>query len=514
MQQSEFGKNLKTGHATHAGMTGKHNEDFFGIFAWKVDDQRDLSLGVVADGVGGQTAGEVASHLTVNTIKKYFDEQESIEDINYHLERAILIANRAVYQATQENSDYQGMSTTVALAAILNGRLYTAHVGDSRIYLLRDGNLHQLSVDHTWAQEAIEAGLLTPQEAKVHPNRNVIRRHLGGGSNIEVDHRMALPTDGTVKAAEANQGTSLKPGDTILICSDGLSDMISDQAILESLLDHFQDLPAASKELVDKANQAGGKDNITIVLMQVPGKKAPAAAVVPPRGSAVAAGTTAAGAPSAAVPASTTSAPAAKSGIGKGTWILIGVIGLLLLVLIATGLIFVFSNSLRSESTPAATVTSTINNPDETLPAGAPATAAILATAESATGTADSNNPVDTPGLIPTLRSTTTPTRIRRATSTATSPPPAAASATSPASSGGSGGSSSGSGGSDPATSEPPTSEPPTSEPPTAEPPTSEPPPPEPPPPEPPPPEPQPEPPPDPKEDSPTLEPAPVEPGE
>ncbi|HCB49459.1 MAG TPA: hypothetical protein DEP47_08035, partial [Chloroflexi bacterium] len=108
MQQTEIGSNLKTGYATHAGMTGKRNEDFFGLVAWRIDEQRDLYLGIVADGVGGQTAGEVASHLTVNTIQRYFDEQESIDDINYHLERAILIANRAVHQASQENSDYQG----------------------------------------------------------------------------------------------------------------------------------------------------------------------------------------------------------------------------------------------------------------------------------------------------------------------------------------------------------------------------------------------------------------------
>jgi serine/threonine protein phosphatase PrpC len=506
MQRTEFGSNLNTGQATHAGMTGKHNEDFFGLFAWKVDDQRDIYLGVVADGVGGQTAGEVASHLTVNTIQKYFDEQESIDDVNHHLERAILIANRAVYQATQENSEYQGMSTTVALGALLNGRLYTAHVGDSRLYLLRDGELQQLSVDHTWAQEAIEAGLLTPQEAKVHPNRNVIRRHLGGGSNIEVDHRMALPTDGEVEASEANQGTPLKPGDTLLICSDGLSDMISDEAILETLRGQFQDLPAASQELVDKANQAGGKDNITVVLMQVPGSGAPAAAAVPPPASAVTAGTTAVGKPPGTTPAPATAAPAAKSGVGKATWFLIGAVGLLLLVLIAAGLFFVISNSLRSESTPAATATPTTVIPDETLPAGAPATAAILATSESASGTVDSSSSVETPGLIPTLRSTTTPTRIRQATVTSTSPPPATATNTSTDTSGGSSGSSAEESGSDPATSEPPTSEPPTSDPPTTEPPTPEPPTPEPPTSEPPTS--------DPDEDSSPFEPAPVEPGE
>ena len=469
MQQTEIGSNLKTGYATHAGMTGKRNEDFFGLVAWRIDEQRDLYLGIVADGVGGQTAGEVASHLTVNTIQRYFDKQESIDDINYHLERAILIANRAVHQASQENSDYQGMSTTVAVVAILKDRLYTAHVGDSRIYFLRDGNLQQLSVDHTWAQEAIEAGLLTPQEAKVHPNRNVIRRHLGGGSNIEVDHRMAFQSGNSVEVSEANQGISLRPGDTLLLCSDGLSDMISDEAILESLQSHFQDLPAASLELVDKANQAGGKDNITIVLMQVPAKEVPTAAVVPPLGSAVAAGTSATGATTAAIKTPTTPAPVAKSGMGKATWLLVGAAGLLLLVLIAAGLFFVFSNSFRSESTPAATVTTAIVNPDETLPVGAPATAAILATGESATGTADSSGLIETPGLIPTLRSTTTPTRISRATSTATSSPTAAATSALPTSSEGSDGSSGGNSGADSAISEPQPSETPAPEPPTVE---------------------------------------------
>ena len=156
MQRTEIGSNLKTGFATHAGMTGKRNEDLFGLFAWKIDDQQDLYLGIVADGVGGQTAGEVASHLTVNTIKRYFDEQESIDDINYHLERATLIANRAVYQASQENSEYQGMSTTVAMAAILKGCLYTAHVGDSRIYRLRDGEYEQISEDHSLLNDYIK----------------------------------------------------------------------------------------------------------------------------------------------------------------------------------------------------------------------------------------------------------------------------------------------------------------------------------------------------------------------
>ena len=469
MERTEIGTDLKVGYATHAGMTGKRNEDFFGLFAWKLDGRRKFYLGVVADGVGGQTAGEVASHLTVDTIQKYFDEQDSIDNVNRHLEQAILSANQVVYRESQKNPAYQGMSTTVAMVAMLDGRLYSAHVGDSRIYLLRDGRLQQLSVDHTWAQEAIEAGLLTPEQAKTHPNRNVIRRHLGGSSKVEVDHRLVLQAGQSVKGTEGNQGTALLKGDTLLVCSDGLSDMISDGAIHESLLNHFQDLPVAANELVNKANQAGGKDNITIVLMQMPTKVAPVAVVVPPPG--VAATTVAAASTQAAAPAQA----AAKSGVGRTTWLIVGGAVLLVLVIVVAGVLLVVGSSFRDrdQTTPEATAMP-VESIDTTLPAGAPATAAILATAQSATGTVDGASAINTPGLIPTLRSTTTPTAVRRATLAPTSTSPAVA--TNTPTSGQSNGSSSGSSKPKPPTAEPPTSEPPTSAPPTAEPPTAEPP--------------------------------------
>jgi len=171
MERAQIGTDLKAGYASHEGMSGKHNEDYYGMFAWKLDDRRNFYLGVVADGVGGQSAGEVASHLTVGAIQNYFDQQKKIENnVSPHLERAIQIANETVHKASNENPEQRGMSTTVAVAAFINDRLYTAHVGDSRIYLMRDGQLRQISIDHTWAQEAIEAGLLTPEQAKTHPN--------------------------------------------------------------------------------------------------------------------------------------------------------------------------------------------------------------------------------------------------------------------------------------------------------------------------------------------------------
>jgi len=275
MERAQFGKELKVGYATHEGMSGKENEDFFGVFAFKVDDKRKLYIGVVADGVGGQTAGEVASHLAVAAVQNYFDQLPRVDNVSLHLEQAILAANESIYRSSQENPEYMGMAATMVIVGVIDNRLYQANVGDSRIYIMRDGRLMQISVDHTWAQEAIEAGLLSPEQAKSHPNRNVIRRHLGGSLQVEVDHRLVLKPGESTQQALANQGTAMRSGDTLLLCSDGLTDMITDAAVHESMHKHYFNLPAAAQELVDKANRAGGKDNITLILIQVPTNKAP-----------------------------------------------------------------------------------------------------------------------------------------------------------------------------------------------------------------------------------------------
>ena len=411
MERAQIGTDLKVGYASHEGMSGKHNEDFFGMFAWKLDDQRNFYLGVVADGVGGQSAGEVASRLTVGAIQDYFDQQTQIEkNVSAHLERAIQVANETVHKASLENPERRGMSTTVAVAAFINDRLYTAHVGDSRIYLLRDGRLRQISIDHTWAQEAIEAGLLTPEQAKTHPNRNVIRRHLGGQPNVQVDHRLAIESGQSGQEAVGNQGLALRSSDTVLICSDGLTDMISDGAVHDSLQKHFSDLPSAAQELIDKGNRAGGRDNITLVIMQVPGEAPPM--VVAPVGGAVAAAAGMAAQPAATPAAAAVAAPASveqKGGRGA-TWLIIGGAIILFLLAAAAGLAFVVSSSLGGDATPTVPELQMTVPPDVTLPAGAPATAAILATA-SALGTPGlDGSDLEEPDLIPTLRSTLTAT--------------------------------------------------------------------------------------------------------
>ncbi len=405
MERAQIENDLNIGYATHPGMTGKHNEDSFNLFAWWLDQQRIIYLGVVADGVGGQTAGEIASQLAVRAVEKYFDQQEQVDDVSFHLEQAILAANLVVYQASQENPEYQGMSTTIVVVAIVDNSLYTAYVGDSRIYLLRNGLLQQVSLDHTWAQEAIEAGLLTPEQARVHPNRNVIRRHLGGQPQVDVDCRMVLEPGQADRESEVNQGTPLKPGDTLLLCSDGLTDMINDAAVLTSLQTHFTDLPAASQELVEKANQAGGKDNITVLLMQIPLDELTLATMVPAQMK------------SAAEPIPATQAAVTATRGHSSIWLIAG--GAIVLVLLTAALVvlFVFSSSLRRQGTPSPTPELPISPvPTFTVPTGVPATAAILATRQDATSTAEDVELTETPELIPTLRATLTPSPVIRPT--------------------------------------------------------------------------------------------------
>lgn len=414
MERIPLEAELNIGQKTHEGMSGKRNEDSLGVFAWRYDRRHKLVLGVVADGVGGQIAGEIASRLAVDTIGRYFDGLERIDNISKHLEQAILQANDAVYKASQDNPEYRGMSTTVAVNAILDDYLFIAHVGDSRIYLFRDGRLRQISTDHTWAQEAIEAGLLTPEQAKKHPNRNVIRRHLGGSPEVEVDHRLILEPGQSAIAARSNQGMIIREGDTLLICSDGLTDMINDQSVHETLLNHYFDLTAAANELIEKANQAGGKDNITVVLLQAP-PKGPPPVVMP--GPPVTTRTAAPAVAMTAAAAATGGAGAAsrtgtRGSGGKLAILLIGGIVVVFLIVAVVAGVFLISSSGDGGTTPEATALPAIIPDEATFEPGAPATAAFLTTESGGLGTIEGSSPVDTPGLIPTLRETLSPTDV------------------------------------------------------------------------------------------------------
>lgn len=254
---------------THPGMSGKNNEDRFGVasFSQGPDGPRPILLAVLSDGIGGHRAGEVASEMAVNLISSAIAASDGLNPTAL-LQQAVQSASNTIQAQAAQISEQAGMGATCVCAWVIGGRLYTASVGDSRIYLLRGGAAHQLTIDHTWIQDAIDQGQLTPEEAVGHPNSHVIRRYLGSPTPPEVDFRMKLTGFETDEQAAANQGTRLLPDDRILLCSDGLTDLVSDQEIQDA----YEKLPQdkATQALVDLANQRGGHDNITLVIIQIP----------------------------------------------------------------------------------------------------------------------------------------------------------------------------------------------------------------------------------------------------
>jgi PPM family protein phosphatase len=276
----EIQPGLQFGHATDAGRSGKHNEDSHGIFAIIAagSDSPSATLIVVADGIGGAVAGERASRLAVETIERAVAAQNRLE-WPARLEAALQTANREIYAAGQLEGR-AGMGTTAVVAAITGTRVWIAHVGDSRAYLVRNSIAHTLTVDHTRVQEGVDAGELTAAEAALHINRHVITRNLGVAGPIATDLLVAVPVGDQPglppPATRRMEATlELRPGDTLLLCTDGLHDLISDVDIQTTVANYRPE--EAVRRLVDQANTAGGTDNITVVLALWPSTRSAAA---------------------------------------------------------------------------------------------------------------------------------------------------------------------------------------------------------------------------------------------
>jgi PPM family protein phosphatase len=255
---------------SHPGMTGKNNEDRYAVASF-VLDQRDripVLFAVLADGIGGHRAGEVAAELAVNHLMQAVARSDG-RHIRQTIEDAVIEASEAIAAHAGSNENLQGMGSTCATAWIVGDRLHTAYVGDSRIYLIRSGRIQQLTVDHSWVQEAIDKGVLTPEAARQHPNVHVIRRYLGSPTPPEPDFRLKLFNDEGDQHAENNQGLQMMPSDTLLLCSDGLTDLLWNDEILE-VIRSKPTLKEASRALIEIANSRGGHDNITVVLISVP----------------------------------------------------------------------------------------------------------------------------------------------------------------------------------------------------------------------------------------------------
>jgi protein phosphatase len=230
-----------------------------------------VTLAIVADGIGGHQAGEIAAQLTIDTIIQRLRSYQGGDPLPA-IQSAIIEAGRVVSAAAHAQEERSGMGSTVALAMVVGSRLYTAHVGDSRIYILRGGRLQQITTDHTWVQEAIEYDIIAPDEARGHPHAHILRRHIGGDQLPEPDTRMRLKDGESDRQGLSNQGSALRKDDHLLLCSDGLTDLVEDMEIYHGLAGYE---PQEGVEfLTQLALDRGGDDNITLVILAAPRSRA------------------------------------------------------------------------------------------------------------------------------------------------------------------------------------------------------------------------------------------------
>ena len=240
------------------GRVRKLNEDSF-----LVSD--DLKLYLIADGMGGHAAGDVASRKSIELIKAFIERTAKDNDITWPFEMnlalapeanklvaAVQIANKKIYEMSSTTPKLKGMGTTIAGLFIAKAKGYIVHVGDSRVYLMRNGKLKQITDDHSWVNEQLKENVITEDEAKQHRWKNVITRALGSEKEVKVD----LHEENIVS------------GDIFFICSDGLSGMVERRMIENIIKKHINNLSEAAEKMIDYANEIGGVDNITVILVE------------------------------------------------------------------------------------------------------------------------------------------------------------------------------------------------------------------------------------------------------
>ena len=242
--------------ATHVGLVRKINEDSF--YCQEKYEYSKPYICMIADGMGGHNAGEVASTMAVTEVKGFLKKAiknsvgYGIEDYENLVREAFLFANKCIYNSSMKNKERLGMGTTLTLALIVENNLIIGHVGDSRMYIIKNGCLSKVTEDHSYVAELIKNGTIKPEEANHHPQKNLITRALGTSRTIEVDVKKV----------------AIEYGDFILMCTDGLSNMLSDDEILSTATSE-REIQSVCHELVDKANLNGGLDNVTVIVIEV-----------------------------------------------------------------------------------------------------------------------------------------------------------------------------------------------------------------------------------------------------
>jgi protein phosphatase len=262
---------------SHPGSVRPLNEDAVGA-------DPNIGLFVLADGLGGYNAGEVAATMAVSSLLSglgaKLQQAHGSEDGNFDPARALhdaLVAmNDEIFRAALHSTLYEGMATTAVVAWFLGGRLWVAHAGDSRLYRYRAGALQQITRDHSFSQELLDAGMISEEEARVLPAKNLVTRAVGASPSLEPEVH----------------DYDLESGDIILMCSDGLTEMVSHEGISGMVGADEHDIARAARQLVDTANSAGGRDNCSVILVRVDGAVAqseqqPAAAIAAPPDEAV-----------------------------------------------------------------------------------------------------------------------------------------------------------------------------------------------------------------------------------
>ncbi|HZO03082.1 MAG TPA: Stp1/IreP family PP2C-type Ser/Thr phosphatase [Burkholderiales bacterium] len=254
----DLSQSLEIATCTDPGMVRSHNED-------SIAADHANGLVVLADGMGGYNAGEVASGMATTVIvtemrqilqnaKPYDVDTRTSEEIAARLVREqVLKANSSIYQAAQSQPQYAGMGTTLVVCLYYDNRMLVAHLGDSRLYLLRDGKFTQVTRDHSLLQEQIDSGIITPEQAKRAQHKNLVTKALGIDPTVEPEiHEY-----------------STRSGDVYLLCSDGLCDMVEDEDIGMTLQTLGGNLKLAAQQLVQMANDNGGRDNVSVILVRV-----------------------------------------------------------------------------------------------------------------------------------------------------------------------------------------------------------------------------------------------------
>jgi protein phosphatase len=233
------------GLLTDIGNVRKVNEDYLGYH-----EDMEKKIYVVADGMGGHNAGEIASKLAVDTVIEYINSICCMENLEEVLKEAIEFSNKRIYEFSKTNPSLNGMGTTVTACLIKDSVMAAANVGDSRCYISNEQGMHQITKDHSLVQQLVDNGTITAEEAAIHPNKNIITRALGTAPKVDIDTFLL----------------DLKDINKVILCTDGLSNSLTDEEMFEIIVNNNN--TSACEKLVEISKQRGGRDNITVIIFE------------------------------------------------------------------------------------------------------------------------------------------------------------------------------------------------------------------------------------------------------